>query len=180
MIVLCKLMQGGARMKHVLIIGAGKGGTALIHIIQSTASMKIIAVIDQNESANGMNLAQQYSIPTGTDWKDWLDKDVDIIMEATGDKEILDEIIHSKNKETIVIPGSIAYIISQLDDEKNALLHQTRQQRDNQELILNHITDGMIVINKEQIVQFVNQKAESIVGLKKEKFVGKPIKEIIK
>src|SRR5690625_4544794 len=103
-----------------------------------------------------MKLAQQYSIPTGTDWKNWLDKDVDIIMEATGDKEIVDEIIHSKDNDTIVIPGYVAYINSQLDDQKNALLHQIRQQRDNQELILNHITDGMIVINKEQIVQFVN------------------------
>lgn len=167
-------------MKRVLIIGAGKGGTALIHIIRSTTSMEVVCIIDRNESANGIGLAKKLQIPTGTDWREWLHKDIDIIMEVTGDETILQEIIDSKPKETLVIPGAVAYVISQLVDEKTALLDQIKQQMDDQELILNHIGDGMIVIDREQTVQFVNGKAVEIVGQEKESFVGIPITEVIK
>lgn len=173
-------MQGGESMKNVLIIGAGKGGIALINIIRSTASMKISAVIDHDKNAKGLTLARELHITTGSDWREWLDKDIDIIMEATGDETVLEEIIALKNEKTVIIPGAVAYIISELFDEKNALLEQIKQQSDRQELILNHIRDGMIVIDNHQVVQFVNKQAEEIVGRKKENFLGKHIREVIK
>lgn len=172
-------MQGGESMKNVLIIGAGKGGTALINIIRSTASMKISAVIDHNQDAKGLTLARELHIKTGSDWREWVDKNIDIIMEATGDETVLKDIITSKDKNTVVIPGAVAYIISELFDEKNELLEQIKQQSDRQELILNHIRDGMIVIDNQQTVQFVNKQAEEIVGCSREDFLGKHIREVI-
>lgn len=172
-------MQGGESMKNVLIIGAGKGGTALINIIRSTASMKISAVIDHNQDAKGLTLARELHIKTGSDWREWVDKNIDIIMEATGDETVLKDIITSKHKNTVVIPGAVAYIISELFDEKNELLEQIKQQSDRQELILNHIRDGMIVIDNQQTVQFVNKQAEEIVGCSREDFLGKHIREVI-
>ncbi|WP_405101280.1 sigma 54-interacting transcriptional regulator [Oceanobacillus sp. FSL H7-0719] len=166
-------------MKNVLIIGAGKGGTALINIIRSTASMKISAVIDHNQDAKGLTLARELHIKTGSDWREWVDKNIDIIMEATGDETVLKDIITSKHKNTVVIPGAVAYIISELFDEKNELLEQIKQQSDRQELILNHIRDGMIVIDNQQTVQFVNKQAEEIVGCSREDFLGKHIREVI-
>ena len=167
-------------MKRVLVVGAGKGGTALINIIRSTSSMKVIAVIDKNKNAKGLTLAKQLHIATGSDWREWMDKNIDIVMEATGEEQVLNEIIETRNKETVVIPGSVAYIISELVDEKTQLLEQIQQQMDNQELVLNHIRDGMIVIDKQQIIQFVNKSAEDIVGYKREDFIGKNIRKIIK
>ncbi len=177
---ICKLMQGGETVKNVLIVGAGKGGIALINIIRSTTSMKISAIIDQDERAKGLILARKLHITTGSDWREWLDKDIDIIMEATGDEGVLQEMIALKNKKTVVIPGAVAYIISELFDEKNALLEQLKQQSDRQELVLNHIRDGMIVIDNHQTIQFVNKQAKKIVGHDKENFLGKHIKEVVK
>lgn len=180
MIYLCNLLQGGELMKRVLIVGAGKGGTALINIIRSTASMKVIAVIDKNKNAEGLTLAKQLHIETGSDWREWMDRNIDIVMEATGEEKVLNEIIEIRNKETVVIPGSVAYIISELMDEKTQLFEQIQQQMDNQELVLNNIRDGMIVIDKQQIVQFVNKSAEDIVGHNREDSIGKNISEVIK
>lgn len=166
-------------MKNVLIVGAGKGGSALIKILHPTSSMKIVAVIDHNEKAPGLALAEKLHIRTGNDWKDWLDEEIDIIIEATGDQAVLEDIIASRHKKTIVVPAEVASIISQLVDEKDALVEQLKQQSDNQELILNHIRDGMIVIDKYETIQFVNKTAMEIVGLPKEQIIGRHIGDII-
>lgn len=166
-------------MKNVLIVGAGKGGSALIKILHPTSSLKIVAVIDHNEKAPGLALAEKLRIRTGNDWKDWLDEEIDIIIEATGDQAVLEDIIASRHKKTIVVPGEVASIISQLVDEKDALVEQLKQQSDNQELILNHIRDGMIVIDKYETIQFVNKTAMEIVGLPKEQIIGRHIGDII-
>lgn len=166
-------------MKNVLIVGAGKGGSALIKILHPTSSMKIVAVIDHNEKAPGLALAEKLHIRTGNDWKDWLDEEIDIIIEATGDQAVLEDIIASRHKKTVVVPGEVASIISQLVDEKDALVEQLKQQSDNQELILNHIRDGMIVIDKYETIQFVNKTATEIVGLPKEQIIGRHIGDII-
>lgn len=167
-------------MKKVLIVGAGRGGTALIKIIQSTASMQIVAVVDHNETAPGLALAKKLHINTGTEWKEWLNHDIDIMIEATGDNTVLEEMIRSRKDKTVVVPGAVAYIISELVEEKGALLEQIKLQSDNQELILNHIRDGMIVIDNQEIIRFVNEKAAEIVGIPKNDFIGTPIQDVIK
>lgn len=175
-------MQKNARwdeMKRVLIVGAGKGGSILLNILYATQTMKIVAVIDTNKDAPGLKLARKYNIPVGVEWTSWIHQDIDIIIEATGDEQVLDKLIELRNRKTVVIPGSVAYIISELFDEKETLLEKVKLQMRNQALILNNIRDGMIVINNEGIVTFVNKGAEKIVGKEKREFEGKSIESVI-
>lgn len=175
-------MQNNARwdgMKRVLIVGAGKGGSALFHLLHATESMEIVAVVDINEDANGLKLARQANIPVSMDWELWIHNDIDIIIEATGDEQILEQIIEMRPRRTVVIPGSVAYIISELLYEKEALMDKVKYQSKNQELILNHIHDGMIVINKQEDIQFINRSAEKIIGKSRKQYIGTHIKELI-
>ncbi|MFD1039192.1 sigma 54-interacting transcriptional regulator [Virgibacillus byunsanensis] len=166
-------------MKRVLIVGAGKGGTALLKILYATARMKIVAIIDSDSNADGLHIAQSYEVPTDTNWENWMDKDIDIIIEATGSERVLERLIEVKNRKTVVIPGSVAYIISELFEEKESVVERLKLQMNNQNLILNNIRDGMIVINDQEQVQFVNPSAERIVGIQKENFIGLPITDVI-
>ncbi|MFB4166417.1 sigma 54-interacting transcriptional regulator [Virgibacillus sp. JSM 102003] len=166
-------------MKRVLIVGAGKGGSTLLEILHNTDSMKIVGVVDRNSTAPGLKKAQEYGIPSDYTWEKWINKDIDIIIEATGDEKVLENLLEKRNRKTVVIPGTVAYIISELFEEKESLLDRLRIQTNNQELILNNIRDGMIVINNQEIVQFVNKGAERIVGVSKEKFKGQDITSII-
>ncbi|WP_087971631.1 sigma 54-interacting transcriptional regulator [Oceanobacillus rekensis] len=166
-------------MKRVLIVGAGKGGSALLNLLSDTESMKIAAVIDHNKHASGRKLAAKLGIPVGTEWEAWLEKDIDIIIEATGNEQILEEIVERKPRKSVVIPGSVAYIISELLDEKEALVNELKDQTNRQELLLNHIHDGMIVINKNGLVLFINKSAERILGKTRNKFQGRKITELI-
>ncbi|MYL46913.1 PAS domain S-box protein [Virgibacillus halodenitrificans] len=166
-------------MKRVLIVGAGKGGSVLLNILRATKRMHIVAIVDKDIHAEGLSLARKFNISCDNDWKQWVDKDIDIIIEATGDDKVLDEIIETRSRKTVVIPGTVAYIIAELFNEKEELLKEIRLQMDNQNLILNNIRDGMIVVNHTGKVDFVNRSAQEIVGLHKDEFEGKQIREVI-
>ncbi|MCD5323498.1 MULTISPECIES: sigma 54-interacting transcriptional regulator [Pontibacillus] len=166
-------------MKRVLVVGAGKGGTALLTLLSGTEMMEIVAVVDTEASAPGMRLAEEKKIPTGTDWKDYINEDIDIVIEATGSEVVFEELLQARSKKTVVIPGSVAYITSELLEEKNELLSELKQQTQKQELILSAIHDGMIVIDRTETVTFMNRSAERILGTTRKEAVNKPIQEII-
>jgi len=166
-------------MKRVLIVGAGKGGSALLEFLHNTEKMKVVAITDINPDAKGLKIAAAYGIPTGTSYTEWIDDHVDIIVEATGDDDVLAQLLEKRSGNTVVIPGSVAYIISELMEEKESLLERLKLQANNQELILNNIHDGMIVVNEQEIVQFANKSAERIIGIAKEQFTGQDIKNVI-
>ncbi|MFA1821590.1 sigma 54-interacting transcriptional regulator [Virgibacillus oceani] len=166
-------------MKNVLIVGAGTGGTALLNILYGTQKMRIVAVIDTNPDAPGIHLAKKHGIPTGTEWKSRLEEEIDIIVEATGNDSVLEELIEHRSGKTVVIPGTVAYIISKIFNEKETLLKRIKLQMNNQNLILDNIRDGMIVVNHKGIVQFVNHSAEKIVEKSKQNFEGKFIRDVI-
>ncbi|WP_404452961.1 sigma 54-interacting transcriptional regulator [Virgibacillus necropolis] len=166
-------------MKRVLIVGAGKGGSALIQILTETDRMQIVAVIDVKNHASGIDLAKKNGIHTGNDWRKWINDDLDIIIEATGDEAVLKEIVEARPRETVVIPGSVAYIIAELMEEKESLLERLKMETTNQELILNNIRDGMIVVNENGIVQFINKSAERIIGVAKTNFISQRVQDVI-
>lgn len=175
-------MQNIARwdqMKRVLIVGAGKGGSALIQILSETDRMQIVGVIDTRDDAKGIALAKTYGLETDNDWKKWLHNDLDIIIEATGKERVLAEILEAKSRDTVVIPGSVAYVIAELMEEKESLFERLKLQMTNQELILNNIRDGMIVVNKQGTIQFINQSAERILGVVKQDFLDRPVQNMI-
>ncbi|RKQ37741.1 sigma-54 interaction domain-containing protein [Oceanobacillus halophilus] len=166
-------------MKRILIVGAGKGGSILFKLLHATKSMKVVAMIDKNKYATGFELAKKFHVPSDFHWEKWIHKDIDIIIEATGDEKVLENLIEQSMGKTVVIPGSVAYIISELFNEKESLLQKVRQQSKNQELILSHIRDGMIIVDKNGIVQFVNDSAVEIIGYPKINFEGKSIEKVI-
>ncbi|MCA1009621.1 sigma 54-interacting transcriptional regulator [Halobacillus halophilus] len=166
-------------MKRVLIVGAGKGGTALLKLLNETDRMKIVAVTDINKDAGGLRLAETIHIPTGAHWQDFIHKDIDIVIEATGDDAVFEEIRARRNQKTVVIPGSVAYITSELLEEKEALVQELKRQTENQHLILNSIHDGMIVIAPDANVTFVNRSAEEILGMDKNSIIGNSIQRVI-
>lgn len=84
-----------------------------------------------------------------------------------------------KEKDTLLIPGDIAKIVTGLAHEKEGLIGRLEEQTQQGELILNSTHDGMIVIDREGQVRLFNKSAERIIGYKKEEAIGKYILEVI-
>lgn len=172
------MRERGIMMKNVLIVGAGKGGSAILTILRETDTMNVKAVVDVDPNAPGLKLAADWKIPVGTDWRDFLTSDIDVIVEATGDEDVFESIRETRGKNTVLIPGTVAHIISNLMEEKEQLINQLQTQFYTQDLILNSTHDGMIAIDKEGRIILFNKRAEELTSIKGLQVMGQFIEDI--
>ncbi|MET3696274.1 PAS domain S-box-containing protein [Bacillus oleivorans] len=166
-------------MQNVMIVGAGKGGTELLKILHETEIFTVVAVIDVSDEAPGIMLARQLGIPVFSDWRPHLTSEIDIVVEVTGKEEVFNQIREKRSKATVVIPGSVAFIITKLINEKKDLIQQLLHESDLRDLIFNSTNDGMIVIDVESKIVLYNKNAEKMVGVKKEDALGVHIQKVI-
>jgi PAS domain S-box-containing protein len=166
-------------MQNVMIVGAGKGGTAILKLLNETEVLNVQVVIDRNFDAPGILLAQSLGIKTGTDWKPFLSNQIDIIIEVTGNELVFQELRSTKNKKTVLIPGSVAFLLARLLEEKEELIVKHQNASYQQELIFNATNDGMIVIDSKGFVILFNRRAEEMTGVKREQAIGKYVVGVI-
>lgn len=167
-------------MKKCLLVGAGKGGTALLTILVDTNIMEVVAVADKNLNSTGIKLAQNLGIQISNNWEKLLTKEVDVVVEATGDQELSEQLkIACEKKGIVLIPSSVASLIFYLIEEKETLIEQLKNYYSKQELILNSTHDGMLAINDKSEITLLNKSAEQILGLQKLKVIGKEIVDVL-
>lgn len=166
-------------MRNVLIIGAGKCGLAILKIMLEAGTVKVCAIVDQNEDAPGMQAAQQYKIATGTDWRSFLTDEIDIVIEATGSPAIFEELQQERHEKMILIPREVIYSTAVLMEEKEALIRALKDESYKHDLIFNSTQDGMIVINQDEIITLFNRGAERMTGHRREDVLGKHIHDCI-
>ncbi|HHT7239061.1 TPA: sigma 54-interacting transcriptional regulator [Bacillus cereus] len=165
--------------QKVLIVGAGEGGSTLLSLLQNSNIFQIIGVIDINPIAKGLQIAKEYGIPIGDSVTPFLSMHIDVLFDMTGDYDLHKILLGSKHKDTLLIPGDIAKIVTRLAHEKEGLIGKLEEQMQQGNLILNSTHDGMIVIDQEGQVRLFNKSAERIIGYKKEGAIGKYILEVI-
>ncbi|MGG0155221.1 sigma 54-interacting transcriptional regulator [Bacillus mycoides] len=165
--------------QNVLIVGAGEGGSTLLSLLQNSNIFQIIGVIDINPIAKGLQIAKEYGVPIADSVTPFLSMHIDVMFDMTGDYDLHKVLLGSKHKDTLLIPGDIAKIVTRLAHEKESLIGKLEEQTQQGNLILNSTHDGMIVIDQEGQVRLFNKSAERITGYKKEEAIGKYILEVI-
>ncbi|GAA0346216.1 sigma-54-dependent Fis family transcriptional regulator [Bacillus carboniphilus] len=166
-------------MQKVMIVGAGKGGTALLKILSEAEMFSVAAVVDINPKAPGIQFAKKLGVPIYSHWKEILSDEIDIIVDVTGSEDIFRELRDNRGKKTVLIPGSVALIITSLLDEKKALIQELKDETHRRDLIFNSTNDGMIVVDDHSTIILWNDSAEKIVGVKKEDVLGLHIQKVI-
>ncbi|MED4976661.1 sigma 54-interacting transcriptional regulator [Heyndrickxia faecalis] len=165
-------------MQNVLIVGGGKGGKAILKILSESARFRVAGIVDINPQAEGIRLAKNMGVKTGNNWRVFSGPDVDIIIEVTGDEQVFREIVAACTGR-IVIPGSVAYLIAKLLEEKEALIRKLESETKKHALILQSTAEGMTVIDKNGRIIFMNRAAEKINGVSAREVLGKPISSVI-
>lgn len=72
---------------NIAIIGAGKGGVSTIKCFNNIKDITISIVVDKNINAPGIELAKELGIPFSQSLDDINCENLDVIVEATGNKE---------------------------------------------------------------------------------------------
>ncbi|MFJ8067663.1 sigma 54-interacting transcriptional regulator [Peribacillus sp. NPDC096447] len=166
-------------MQKVMIVGGGMGGTTVLKLLSESEVFSIVCMADTNESAEGMLAAKERGIPTVTNWSLGLERDLDIIFDTTGDPTVYKKIKRDMGEQTILIPGSVALIMTKLFEEKNRLISKLENTSAKMDLILNTTSEGMVVIDHEGFIIMFNDSAERATDTKREDVIGRHIKDFI-
>ncbi len=71
---------------RVAIIGAGRGGTALLEVLHQIDTIEILGIVDKASSAPGLKRAQELNVPIYEQVADLIkDQAVNLVMDVTGD-----------------------------------------------------------------------------------------------
>jgi transcriptional regulator with PAS, ATPase and Fis domain len=104
-------------MTRVVIIGAGRGGVALIDILHKDPVVKIVGIADMNPTAPALDIARRENIPTTTDYRKLLSRDVDLIIDVTGEPAV-HEALEADPRKIEVMGSHSAMFMWQLVQEK--------------------------------------------------------------
>jgi len=103
----------------VVIIGAGKGGRALLEMFVGDATVSILGVADVNPWAPGIEFARRFNIPVTTDLREFVtDPRADLIIDVTGSPDVHQTILRSKPAGAEVMGGLSARFVWDLLAER--------------------------------------------------------------
>jgi len=160
-----------------MVIGAGKGGTAILHLLSEMKTLKTRVIIDKDLQAPGILIAKKEGIPYGNDWRTFIDKDIDIIIDVTGDEQVYQELQQFKDN-FIIVPGSIAEMIVHLFKEKEQLIRELQSETIKGDVMLKAIihssNDAISVVDENGNGILINPAYTRITGLTEEDVLGKP------
>lgn len=166
-------------MQNVLIVGAGSGGTIILNLLLNLNFMNVKAIVDKDEQAPGLHFARKMGIKHGSDWKPFLTEDIQIVFDVTGDKSVIKELMHSIPAHTLLIPGTVANLLVGLLKENDRFIRRIQTEMDRQRLIFNSIDEGMIGIDRDGIIDFINESACKMLEVSDFNAIGKSIFDII-
>jgi transcriptional regulator with PAS, ATPase and Fis domain len=144
-------------MTRVVLIGAGKGGTALLDLFREDPTIRIVGVADINEKATGVIRARELGISVTTDFRELLkDHTVDLIIDVTGNRQVGRRVNTLKSKRAEVIGPSGARFFWEIIEARN----QTKELQDKYHLVLRELhalSEGEFIIGNNPKMREVSQ-----------------------
>ena len=94
------------------ILGAGKGGSALLELFTHLPEVEIVGIADKDASSPGLLYARQLQIPTSQDPLTLIrEQGINLIMNVTGDPTLDHLIITHKHPDTEVLGGAASKVL---------------------------------------------------------------------
>jgi PAS domain S-box-containing protein len=166
----------------VLIVGAGRGGTALLEMFMEDALVNILGVVDPETASPGIRLAQNLGIPVFSHISEALQLCKNhpdcIIYNLTHDDVVVAEVsVLFPNKK--VTSGPEAKLFWQIVTNLKRIKEELETSQGQLNAIINHAIDGIITINENGEIQGFNPAAEEIFGYSKDEVIGTSIKMLL-
>lgn len=175
---------------NIAVVGGGTRCLALLELINKHAFQKlgtiVVAVADIKNDAPGFVKANEMGLFTTNDYNDFFDRDgINLIVELTGNKDILIDILSKKKDDVWAISHRIAALfwdlgfISAQQDIKNKLEKIRFTHRMFNVLINEMIQEDIMVIGSDFRILNMNETLLKKVGLEREEVLGQYCYQII-
>jgi signal transduction histidine kinase len=107
---------------RVAILGAGRGGRALLDLLHHIPSIKIVGITDRDPAAPGLQRARELQVPVTTNMPDLISNHgVSLIMDVTGDPEMETYLYAHKPPAVDILSGSASRLLWKLIQHESVL-----------------------------------------------------------
>jgi diguanylate cyclase (GGDEF)-like protein/PAS domain S-box-containing protein len=166
----------------VLILGGGRGGTALLEMFLEDNLVEVLGIADPSPAAPGITLAKKSGIPTFSVVSEALKACRDhsdlIVYNLTHDESVAEEVsrIFVDKKVTGGVEAKLFWqIVTNLKQIKGEL----EQSQGQLNAIIHHAMDGIITVNESGEIQAFNPAAETIFGYSQTEMIGQHVKALL-
>ncbi len=171
------------------IVGGGKAGYEVLeHLTRDDRyrrRLQIIGVADPNPEAPGIRLARELGLPAYPHCLPLIDAEPDLILELTGDPEVMERILEAKRPATQVIDHVRARLFWDLLKREEERLRQKvvqelrlAGQRSRFQRIFDHLPDPVIVLRSDYMVEEANRPFLLHFRKSPEEVIGRPCYEV--
>lgn len=192
------------KRNKVAIIGAGKGGTAFLHMLSDYQKLELVGIMDFNQNAPGLKLAYQLGISVFENYLDFFNiPGLKLIINLTGDSSVdlsLNEFmvkrkINGEEKNNLEILGGMSAMLfweiirnAKLKEDEKAKLaknmlklnYDLNDVKEYLENILENSDDMIITTDLNQSIVSFNRGAENQLGYTRKEVINKNINLIWK
>jgi diguanylate cyclase (GGDEF)-like protein/PAS domain S-box-containing protein len=166
----------------VVIIGAGRGGTALLELFVEDEHVTVVAMVDSNKDAPGIRMAQTNGIATFENIQDALPlckKYGDcIIYNLTHDDSVAEDVSKVLGEKKVT-GGIEAKLFWQIVTNLRQIRKELEKNQSQLQAIIHNAVDGIITINESGEIQGFNPAAEKMFGFQQEEVVGRNVKMLM-
>ncbi|MHB1407306.1 MAG: sigma-54 interaction domain-containing protein [Desulfitobacteriaceae bacterium] len=167
-----------ARKVKVGIIGAGRGGSSIYKTLRGIEHVEIAIVCDKSAKAPAVKMAQADGIPTCQSVAEFCQtSELDLIIEATGMKEVQLELELLKQPITSVMESKSANLMMHVIEEKEKLSEMKRLKGE-LDAILNSVQEAIEVAGNDGTIKYVNPSFTRVTGLSSSQRIGQNIFEV--
>jgi diguanylate cyclase (GGDEF)-like protein/PAS domain S-box-containing protein len=166
----------------VLIIGAGRGGSALLEMFMEDNLASVIAIADTNPDAPGFELARKYRVSTFTDTLSALQackQYPDCIIYNLSHDESVAEQAYQVFGDRRVTGGAEVKLFWQMVTNLKTIKVELEKSQDQLQAIIHNVMDGIITIDEQGIIQGFNPAAERIFGYTLQEVSGQNVKMLM-
>lgn len=164
----------------VLIIGAGRGGTALLEMFLEDQLAEVLAIADPAPAAPGIQLAKSHGIPTYTDATEALlackDHPDCIVYNLSHDEAITEEAIKVFGANKRVASGPEVNLFWQMVTNLKQVKGDLEKSQNQLQAIIQNAMDGIITTDENGNIFGLNPAAEQIFGYTVQDVLGKNLK----
>ena len=166
----------------VVIIGAGRGGSALLEMFMEDHLATVVAIADSNPDAPGFALAKRYGVPTFLSATEALHAckvypDC-IVYNLSHDDRVADEALRIFGDKKVT-SGPEVKLFWQMVTNLKQVKHELEKSQSQLQAIIQNVMDGIITLDESGAIHGFNPAAESIFGYASSEVLGRDVRQLL-
>ncbi len=167
----------------VLILGGGRGGSAILEMFIEDRIVRIVGVVDANPLAPALTIAHAVGIPTFTDNLAALNAcrayPNCIIYNLTNDDSVAQQVAQVLGEQHRVATGLEARLFWHLVTNIKQLKKELERSQNHLQAIIRNVLDGIITVNAAGEICGFNPAAEKLFGCAADSVMGQPVMRLL-